>query len=201
MWVVAGSLLLGCNDNQPKRGARKGTETPSRSYVADESSYAGPDESFDPNDTNVRFGAIRLTAPEGWTRQPTQSSFTLAEFKLPRAKGDDKDGRLTVSVAGGSIQANIDRWKGQFSGALEKAEQKEIDANGIQITLVDFSGEFSDQRGPFVSGDKQTGYRMIAAIIPVNDQLHFVKAVGPEKTMEAHAEKIKTFIRSVKPDA
>ena len=39
---------------------------------------------------------------------------------------------------------------------------------------------------------------MIAAVIPAGDQLYFVKAVGPEKTIETHAEKIKAFIRSAR---
>jgi hypothetical protein len=63
---------------------------------------------------------------------------------------------------------------------------------------VDLSGEFSDQAGPFAPAVKRPGYRMLAAIIPVEGELHFVKAVGPEKTIAAHAEKIKAFVRSVK---
>jgi hypothetical protein len=201
MCAMVGILALGCNENQPKRGARQSADNLARRSTPDDHADFRSGEPVDENDAHVQFGAISLTAPEGWKRKPTQSSFTQAEFLLPRAKGDDKDGRLTVSVAGGSIQANVDRWKGQFSGALEKTRQEQIDANGIQVTLVDLSGEFNDQRGPMAPSVKQSGYRMIAAIIPINDQLHFVKAVGPQKTMAAHADEIKSFIRSVKPDA
>jgi hypothetical protein len=66
--------------------------------------------------TAVELDAITLTAPEGWGRKPTSSGFLLAEFTLPRANDDDWDGRLTVSSAGGDIEANIDRWRGQFGG-------------------------------------------------------------------------------------
>jgi hypothetical protein len=37
---------------------------------------------------------------------------------------------------------------------------------------------------------------MLAAIIPVDNQLHFVKATGPAKTIETHAERFQSFIRS-----
>jgi hypothetical protein len=148
----------------------------------------------------VALGAITLTAPEGWARKQPRSSFILAEFELSRADGDNADGRLTVSTAGGSIEANIDRWKGQFSGAVDNPREEQLDVGGVTVTLVDLSGEFNDQAGPFAPAVKRSGYRMIAAIIPVAGQLHFVKATGPQKTIAAHAEEIKAFIRTIKPN-
>ena len=64
--------------------------------------------------TTVELKAISLTAPRDWVRKPTSSDFVLAEFTLPRVEGDDWDGRLTVSTAGGDIEANIQRWRSQF---------------------------------------------------------------------------------------
>jgi hypothetical protein len=66
------------------------------------------------------------------------------------------------------------------------------------VTLVDFSGEFSDQRGPFAPAAKRPGSRMIAAIIPFEGQMCFIKAVGPEQTIAAHSAKIEEFIQSAK---
>ena len=70
-----------------------------------------------------------------------------AEYAIPKAEGDKEDGRLTVSQVGGTLEDNIDRWKGQFGKKLEKEKQETIDAGGIKITLVDFSGTFDDSRG------------------------------------------------------
>jgi hypothetical protein len=68
------------------------------------------------------------------------------------------------------------------------------------VTLVDLSGEFNDQRGPYAPATKRSGYRMITATIPIDGRLHFVKGVGPKKTMEAQAAKIKAFLDSLKRD-
>jgi hypothetical protein len=125
------------------------------------------------------------------------SSFVAAEFTLPRAKGDDADGRLTISTAGGTVEANIDRWKGQFSAQAQPAAQEEIDVGGMKVTLVDLSGDFSDQRGPFAPAVERPAYRMIAAIVAVEGQLHFVKATGPQKTIASHADEIHKFVRTV----
>jgi hypothetical protein len=145
----------------------------------------------------LELDAITLTAPAGWPQMLPSSSFVAAEFTLQRADGDDADGRLTVSTAGGTVEANIDRWKGQFGAQSQQESQEEIDVAGMKVTVVDLSGDFKDQRGPFAPAVERSGYRMIAAIIPVNGQLHFIKATGPEKTIASHADEIHSFIRTV----
>jgi hypothetical protein len=205
--VVLNLLVLGCRqasapstaaEHPPANGEpRAGTD---RAAPPDNSSIGGPAK----NDANqagevVELGAIQLTAPAAWTRKPPGSSFVAAEFSLPRADGDDADGRLTVSTAGGSLEANIDRWKGQFQPQPKSISQEDIDVAGLKATIVDLSGDFNDQRGPFAPGELRPGYRMIAAVIPAGGQLQFIKATGPQKTMASHADAIHQFIRSARP--
>ncbi len=147
----------------------------------------------------VELEGVTLTPPAGWASKPASSSFVAAEFTLPCAEGDDADGRLTISTAGGSVEANIDRWKGQFQPQPKEAKQEVVDVAGLKVTIVDFSGDFNDQRGPFAPGEKRSGYRMIAAVIPTDGQLHFVKATGPEKTIASNADAIHQFIRTATP--
>jgi hypothetical protein len=146
----------------------------------------------------VELDRITLEAPAGWERREASSGFVLAEFYLPKTEGDERDGRLTVSTAGGDIEANIERWRGQFGGKPDEESRRTIEASGLEVTLVDFAGEFEDQRGPFAPATKQPDSRMLAAIIPVDDELFFVKAVGPEKTIAAHEEQFVAFVESVK---
>jgi hypothetical protein len=146
----------------------------------------------------VEFDKITLQAPAGWERREPSSGFVLAEFSLPKAEEDESDGRLTVSTAGGDIEANIERWRSQFGGKPDNESRRTAQAGGLEITLVDLSGEFSDQRGPFAPATKLPGSRMLGAIIPVDGELYFVKAVGPEKTMSAHTDEFTAFVESVK---
>jgi hypothetical protein len=201
--VFSTFMVLGCSEEQPKvsRGSPPAGRSAKPAHAGNDQYALGedPQEAIDDPGGMVRFGSLTLTPSEGWTRKPPQSSFIAAEFVLPRAAGDDQDGRLTLSVAGGSIEANIERWKGQFAGALKNDKQEQFDVAGVKVTLVDLSGDFNDQRGPFAPAVQRKGYRMITAILPVGGQLHFIKVVGPEKTMAAHAEKIQAFIRSAQP--
>jgi len=140
---------------------------------------------------------LAFVVPEGWTRKQAASNFILAEFSLPKAEGDDADGRLTVSVAGGSIEANLSRWRDQFGGKPEQSTEDKKQINDMEVTIVDYTGAFSDQRGPFAPPTKRDNYRMLAAVIPVEGELHFIKATGPQATIAAHAERFHEFLGSV----
>jgi hypothetical protein len=146
----------------------------------------------------VELDKVTLVAPAGWDRREPSSGFVLAEFYLTKAAGDEKDGRLTVSTAGGDLEANIERWRSQFGGKPKAESRRTTQAAGLEITLVDISGDFQDQRGPFAPATTLSGSRMLAAIIPVEGELYFIKAVGPEKTIEAHEEQFVSFVESVK---
>ncbi len=196
--------LMGCSEAgrpAPKRDVSSSVSSSNSSEDRDALNAlmgGGVNEAAEETGNDVRLEALTLTGPAGWVRKPAQSSFVRAEFLLPRAQGDDADGRVTISTAGGSIEANIERWKGQFGSAPEHSKQEQIKVGGLDVSLVDFSGDFNDQRGPFAPAVKRSGYRMIAAIIPVAGELHFIKAVGPKKTIEAHAQEIRTFIDTAK---
>lgn len=142
----------------------------------------------------VEIGAAVLTAPADWVRRKPNSMFLLTEFTLPKADGDSADGRLTVSSAMGSIEDNINRWRGQFGGKPEKEHQETLKVGDTEIICVDFSGSFADG---FASPTAKPGYRMVAAVIPVAGQQFFIKGTGPEKTVAAHADRIRAFVQSV----
>ena len=149
----------------------------------------------------VQAGAVRLTAPADWVRGTPRSNFVAAEFQLPRAEGDEQDGRLTLSVAGGSVDANLDRWRGQFGGKPERDSRDDVSIAGVTVTVVDYSGTYNDSMGPFAPGEQRPGYRMIGAVVPVGSQLHFIKAYGPEKTMEQHAAAFQAFLQTLRVDS
>ncbi len=86
-----------------------------------------------------------------------------AEYGIPAVTGDKDDGRLTISRAGGSVDDNIARWKGQFSKKLDKESRETIDAGGIKIAIVDLTGTFDDSRGMRGPSVTRPDYRMLVA--------------------------------------
>lgn len=203
-WWIAGLLgllLAGCGEQPPPKVSRSTSQSRERAAapasghweMAEAAEPGGPEQTGG----TVRLDTVTLRAPDNWKRKQPRSSFVSAEFSLPAVDGAG-EGRLTVSSAGGSVEANIERWKGQFSGSPASPREERLDTPAGQVTLVDLAGEFNDQPGPFAPAAKRPDYRMIAAIIPGDGQLHFVKAVGPQKTIAARADEVKAFVRSVK---
>lgn len=161
-------------------------------------------EETDGTPFTVADGKIRFVAPKGWQKKQPSSRIVEVEFQIPAAKGDENPGRLTVMGAGGDVQANLDRWFGQFeqpdgSSTKDKAKVEEFTVAGNPVHYVDISGTYKDMPGgPFAGGKtiKREEYRMLAAIIQTKTAgNYFVKFYGPKATV---AENEKAFLSLLK---
>ncbi len=148
-------------------------------------------------------GKLRLTAPDGWVRKQPQSAIVEHEFAIKPAMGDTAEGRMTIMAAGGGVEANIDRWYGQFSqpdggSTRERAKVKTQKIGGDEVHIVDLSGTFKDQRGPAAPATERPKYRMLAAIIATKAQgNYFIKFYGPERTVAANEKAFLTMIEGL----
>jgi hypothetical protein len=152
----------------------------------------------------VAAGDLAMTAPGQWTKTKPRSSMLEAEFQIPKVGEDESDGRLTIMGAGGSIDANIDRWIGQFTtddgSPLSGVEPTVFEIAGQKIHLIDLSGTFIDSMGaPGGPTTDRKNYRMLGAIIETEDLgNYFVKFYGPRKTIDANAAAFKQMLESLK---
>jgi len=149
-----------------------------------------------------------LAAPEGWKRVQPKSSIVETEFAIPSEGEGLQPGRMTVMGAGGSVQANVDRWYGQFaqpdgSDTKSKATAKKIKLAGCDVTIVDISGTYKDApAGPFAGGKAvdRPDYRMLAAIVETPDRgNYFLKFYGPGKTVAKHADGFRAMVEGLVP--
>jgi hypothetical protein len=156
----------------------------------------------------VANGEFSLAAPAGWKQVQPRSRIVETEFAIEPVKPDDQPGRMTSMGAGGSIEANIARWYGQFSqpdgsSTKDKAGLKTLNIAGCKVTCVDVSGTFKDMPGgPFAGGQSidRPNYRMMAAIIETADKgNYFIKFYGPAATVEASADGFKKMIEGMVP--
>ena len=160
----------------------------------------------------IADGGFSLQAPAGWKRVQPKSGIVETEFAIP-SEGAAADGsplqpgRMTVMGAGGTVEANIDRWYGQFtqpdgSETKAKATTKKLELAGCRVTLVDIPGTYKDAPGgPFAGGATvdRPDYRMLAAIIETPDRRgnYFIKFYGPAKTVAAHADGFRTMVEGL----
>jgi hypothetical protein len=140
--------------------------------------------------------ALEWTAPGGWVEEKPQYEIPTAQYRLPKIEGDMEDAVAAVfhfRGAGGTVDANLNRWYGQFvqpdgRPSAEAAKVKTAERNGLKQTTVDLSGTFVQSTTPMgpVSAEKPN-YRMLAGVIETASGPWFIKITGPEKTV-AHWE-------------
>ncbi len=101
---------------------------------------------------------------------------------------------------GGSIEANVERWKGQF----RRSDGKPVDVkagkrtiHGMAVTTLDISGDYSGMGGPMAASKSvQSGYRLLGAIVKGPGGNIFLKFTGPAKTIAANQKKFEQLLDS-----
>jgi hypothetical protein len=145
---------------------------------------------------------LRWTAPAGWKTESPQP-MRAATYSVPPAAGDKAGGECGVyffgAGQGGSVEANLDRWKGQFRGADGKPAAAQVakrTAGGLTITTIDTSGDYSGMGGPLASGRTVSGYRLLGAIVEGRGGNVFIKFTGPARTVAGNAQKFQQLLAS-----
>jgi hypothetical protein len=164
---------------------------------------------------SIAGGTLLLEAPDSWKRVQPKVNIIEAEFAIP--SGDDlPPGRMTVMGAGGSVQANLDRWYGQFSqpdgsATKDKATSKTLKLAGCNVTVIDVSGTYKDMPGGPMAGGRsidRPDYRMLAAIVEIpgaggaadgQTERHFIKFYGPSATVAKSADGFRKMIEGMVP--
>ncbi|MCG3157499.1 MAG: hypothetical protein DKINENOH_04133 [bacterium] len=153
-------------------------------------------------------GEVSYTAPAGWIAEPPASNMRKAQFRWPGVEGS-ADGELVVfhfPGTGGSVQANLDRWYGQFkqpdgSETRDHVQPKHLRANGLDVTIVSVTGTYLKSQSPMMmSGpfDELPDYAMLAAIVEMPNGNWFFKAVGPQKTVEHWRASFDDFVQTLR---
>jgi hypothetical protein len=132
-----------------------------------------------------------------------------ATYLVPASSGDKDNGECGVYYfgqgQGGSVQANLDRWIGQFLQADGKPSPKAAKTSsetvhGLKVTTVDVSGAYTGMGGPMAgAGPAKPGYRLLGAIAEGPQGSLFFKFTGPAKTVAANQAAFHKMIQSLQP--
>jgi hypothetical protein len=163
-------------------------------------------QSNSPQSSTTATGDMHSKVPDGWVSAPPSSKMRVAQFKLPKAEGDNEDGELVLyyfgATQGGTPQANIDRWISQMQQAdggssKDKAKTESLTINGLKVTAVDVSGRYTAEMAPG-SGKfyDNPNYRLRAAVIETPKGNYYVKLVGPAKTVNRWEQSFTDYLKS-----
>jgi hypothetical protein len=128
-----------------------------------------------------------------------------AQYSLPRAEGDERDGECAVFYfgpgQGGAIQANVDRWAAQFvseQGGPVTPQVVETSPGGLRILNVSIEGTYNPSPMAGGSGVPQSGTLLLGAIVEGPDANWFFKCTGPKNTMEGHEKGFGSLVESLR---
>ncbi|MCU0655609.1 MAG: hypothetical protein MUF64_10055 [Polyangiaceae bacterium] len=141
-------------------------------------------------------GALTWTAPPRWASAPNPSTMRLATYKIPKAGKDPEDAELSISRAGGSTEANLQRWVGQFEGA-SKDSRNVRKIEGLTVTTIEVSGAYA---GGMMGGapSKKEGWALLGAVIETPGSSYFFKMTGPKATVEGARDEFHKMLDSIK---
>jgi hypothetical protein len=201
---LLGAWLLGCEDKpgSVQTAAQSRPREPAVVNVEDPPPQSEPpledEAASDAHELALEDSGVSFVLPDGWQRVKPETNIVEAEFELPRADGDEFDGRLTLMSSGGLVSETIATRTSEFKfdeGAGPVEENIEI--SGIASKLVDLQGEW---KGPaFRRIEPRADYRMLLAIVPLSERTAFyAKFTGPRATVAAHEDEFRDFLKSAK---
>lgn len=158
-------------------------------------------------DSAIALSGMQMTPHRDWIAQDFQSAMRVAQYKLE--SDESEPASLIVyffgAASAGSIQANLDRWCGQFEqpdgrDSRDAATIDTFETNGLEVVTLDVGGTYVAETTPG-SGERvnKPDSRLLAAVVTTDAGPYYIKLVGPAATIEQWRESYDALIASLAP--
>jgi hypothetical protein len=137
--------------------------------------------------------ALSWKMPADWQQAANPNALRLATYRTPGGA------EMSVARAGGTTEANIQRWRAQFDQAgADTREEKTI--RGMHVTVVQVTGTFEGGGMGGGSGPQPyPGWALLGAIVETSGSSYFFKLLGPASAIGAARASFDELLKSVKP--
>jgi hypothetical protein len=146
--------------------------------------------------------ALAYDVPKDWKTVEATSSMRLAQWSY--------GARSEIVVfyfgegQGGSVEANLDRWYGQFeqpdgSSTRERAKVTKSKVGVLTVTRADVQGTYGAPVRPGAAErHNEPDYRMIAAIVEGPSGPWFIRFLGPAKEVSVGETSFDAFLSGLR---
>lgn len=137
--------------------------------------------------------AVTWTVPSGWQTSPNPNAVRIATYH-PSATTE-----VSVSRAGGTTEANIQRWIGQFDDA-GKDTRTEKTVRGMKVDIVEVKGTYLGSgmmAGP--AAETHAGWSLVGAVVETPGSHYFFKLLGPADEVLAARASFDALVASITP--
>jgi hypothetical protein len=140
--------------------------------------------------------AIDWKVPAKWSELPNPNTMRLATYHVPAAAGAPDEASVTVARAGGSVEANLQRWSGQFVDA-GSGKRTEKTVKGLKVSLIELSGTFQPGGMGAEGEGPHRGYSLRGAVVETEEGAYFFKLTGPSASVRAARADFDSMIDSI----
>jgi hypothetical protein len=152
----------------------------------------------------VTFQGLTSEVPAEWVSAQPSSSMRLLQLDIPAAEGGE-GGQFVVYYfgpgQGGSLEANLERWKSQFTHADGSAVEPVVTKlqGTLPATLVELRGDYARGVG-MGPGDNALPDRMLlAAVVETPEGNLYPQLHGPAELVVAKRQDFIGFIEGIRP--
>lgn len=140
----------------------------------------------------------KAAVPSSWVSKTPSSTSRLAQFIVPGSDSAEIVVFFFGASQGGNVDANLTRWRGQFSSGDAKPAYERVtrDSSGkFPLTIAEYSGTYRRGVGMGSADSVRTGQTLIATILETPRGAMFIQLFGPSARVAAERD---TFIKFVK---
>lgn len=152
----------------------------------------------------IAFIGLEAQAPAAWTMVPPATDKRLAQFKIT-TPGAGMTAEVIVYYFGkgdgGTAEANIERWQGQFVGTKEQPvipSVQRFESNGMTVTTAELHGAYARGIGVGPVGVPKPDQTLLAAVVETPEGNLIIQLHGMAASVSAQKEGFLAFVRSIR---
>ncbi|MEP6779053.1 MAG: hypothetical protein ABJC26_04130 [Gemmatimonadaceae bacterium] len=152
--------------------------------------------------STVSLLGYTATVPKMWTSRAPASKMRLAEFVAGAPGGAEVIVYSFGPGQGGTVEANLERWKSQFSNPDGKPVSESVSQGKVgtfPMTVVEYQGTYARGIGAgSAPQDALPNHILIAAIVETPKGSLIFQMFGPKAAAAAQRDAYLSFVKSMK---
>jgi len=142
----------------------------------------------------------KAAVPAAWVSKTPSSTSRLAQFIVPGPDSAEIVVFFFGGSMGGNVDANLTRWRGQFSNGDAKPAYERVtrDSSGkFPLTVAEYSGTYRRGVGMGSADSVRTGQTLIATIVETPHGAMFIQLFGPSARVSAERDTFLKFVKGI----
>ena len=155
----------------------------------------------------VEFLGFHSEVPARWVPEQVTSSMRALQLQVPEAEGTESAALIVYFFGpgqGGTVEANVERWKSQFSGPDSSPVVpviSSVEGGQMPATLVELEGSYARGVGVGPSGEAQPGRMLLAAVVETPKGNLYPQLHGPADLVKSQRADFIAFLRGIATDS